>query len=411
MWFDRFDVYHVLVNLGIAYVPVAFVMMILYGSGDIISHFQNEGCTMHFYKNDGVDRDNIQAIFFASLGAWAIATKIFGLKFNETIGDILNPTSFFYIASVGLGVTAIVMTQFGVYTGSCASVAADAVAQKINGQIQEMEIYAGIVFSLLLAFALNNMDLVSYISGNDSKTIILLYTNAWSFCAWVLRLLFSVFLVIALVDDGKNSFYLDHGNKLLEATTCLTEVALVDTSTAKFKAFEKIELAEVTYPSGNIKVVPNPTMVALLWSVIAAVSVEGLLRIGEVLPKYVGDAAPPVLKENQLSLMCGAKFMGFYSDVVLSIFVFVLIMSNEIAACPLLDPSDGTVETVYWISIFFITQGFLSGAWKSYTFHSKFGEKAATEAGRVWGQGGYTPMLPGKSAPSVVQVRSVGSEF
>lgn len=397
--FDRFDVYHVLVNLCVAYVPVGVVMLVMYGAGDVISHFQNEGCEMHFYKNNGVNRENIQAIFFSALGAWAISSKIFGLKFHESFTDMVNPKAFFTVAAVALGITSVVMTQFGVLTGSCRSLATtDSVAVKINGEITTMLLYGGVVFSLLLAFALNNLDIVSYRTQNDTKNLIYLYTNAWTVMAWVLRLMFSIATLVMLTDDDKNSFYLDHGNTLLESTTCLAAISQVDTSTAEFKAFEKIELATVTYPGGNIKVVPNSTMVALLWSVIAVASLEGLLRLCEMLPIYFKDKKtyPLFLEKFQMQIMSCAKILGLYSDVVISIFIFVLIMSNEVAACPLLDPTDGSVEFVYWLSILFLVQGLMSGAWKDYTFHSKYDEKAALGAGRTWGQGGYSPVA-GKS--------------
>lgn len=403
--FDRFDAYHLFVNLAQAYTPVGLVMIVMYGAGDVISHFQNVGCEMHFYQNDGVDRENIQAIFFAAIGSWAIATKIFGLQFHESITDMFNPKAFFYVAAVVLGITSVVMTQFGVLTGSCRSLASDNdVVARINGEVKTMLLYGGVVFSLLLSFAINNLDIVSYRSFTDSKTVIFLYTNAWSMVALTTRLLLSSFLVVMLQDDGKNSFYLNHGNTLLESTTCLASLAVIDTNTAEYKLFESIDLAKITYPSGNIKVVPHESMVNLLWSVVAIAGVEAVLRLAETIPNYAPKGTyPEVLAEYQIHFSCCARFLGFYSDVILSLFVFVLIMSNEIASCPLLDPTDGTVEVVYWLSILFLIQGVVSGAWKDYTFHGKFDEAAAKKAGWTWGQAGYSKVdsfsFPTPSAP------------
>lgn len=331
-------------------------MIVVYGSGDVITHFNQKSCDIDFMKDNDVTREHIQAIFFGALGSWSIAHNIYGEVFPKEI-KVINFRAMFYWFSFILGMTTIILTQYGVFTGSCKlETGHDSTIESVNGRVTAIEIYAGIVFTLLLALSVNNMEILSH-QQEDGKRILVKFTNEMSLFTWVTRILFTAFLIVVVTSD---SFYKDHGNTQLAHTTCKTEAARINKDSVAYKFYESIELRSVDYDSSGEPVVDkNDNMVNTLWSLVAALSVEFLFRVTEIYQMYYGEGDMQN-SDTMRKVMVGSKFAAFYTDIVLAIFTYSLIMSNDIAACPLLNPDDNAVQNVYWSSILYLVAGFIT---------------------------------------------------
>ena len=261
-------------------------MIVVYGSGDVITHFTQESCNIDFMNDNDVTREHIQAIFFGALGSWSIAHNIYGEVFPKEI-KVINFRAMFYWFSFILGMTTIILTQYGVFTGSCKlETGDDSTIESVNGRVTAIEIYAGIVFTLLLALSVNNMEILSH-QQEDGKRILVKFTNEMSLFTWVTRILFTAFLIVVVTSE---SFYKDHGNTQLAHSTCKTEAARINKDTVAYKFYESIELRSVDYDSSGEPVVDkNDNMVNTLWSLVAALSIEFLFRATEIYQMYYGE--------------------------------------------------------------------------------------------------------------------------
>ena len=118
---------------------------------------------------------------------------------------VINFRAMFYWFSFILGMTTIILTQYGVFTGSCKlETADDSTIESVNGRVTAIEIYAGIVFTLL-PLSVNNMEILSH-QQEDGKRILVKFTNEMSLFAWTTRILFTAFLIVVVTSD---SFYKD----------------------------------------------------------------------------------------------------------------------------------------------------------------------------------------------------------
>lgn len=351
-------IYHGLSNLFVAYVPVAFVMLTVYG-GEVIGHFDNDKCSISFMNDNDLTRDTIFGLLFGTLGSYSIMQKIFKRPDDMKVIDV---GTFFFFAAVSLGIVVIIMTQYGVLTARCEDSDLDS---SLNGEVKMIEMYAGIIFTLMLAFSINNMDIISHYESegkSESPRVVLGYTSALSLTSWVIRILFAAFLLQMM---SSNTFKEDHANEnALGSTACLAQASKIDTDSESYKAYQRIEIAEPKYDGLTLKSVdPNQTMLNLLYSVLAALGIEGVVRLLEMYGRYAKDSG---LGQSIRMVMWGNKVLAIYGEIVLAMFIYSLTMANDVAACPLLDPHKGTVQNVYWTSVVYILFGFFCTAFKEF---------------------------------------------
>lgn len=344
--------YHVMTNLFVAYVPVAFVMLIIYG-GDVISHYDDEQCTIDFLNKHDVNRDHIYAILFATLGSYSIANKIYKTpEKNQFLGSF----TFFFGSSVILSYAVLIMTLYGVLTAHCSATPDD---NSLNGEVYMIDIYSGVLLTLMLSFAVNNMGILSHFEKDDSlgPRIVIGYTNTLILTSWVIRIIFSAFLLQMMTSD---SFMEDSGNKdKLLSSQCIASVQKVDTESQRYKLYEAIELGKVNKDEIDV----NERMRTLLYVILAALGTEAALRGLEVMSRYTKTE---MYEEYTKTFLFAPKILALFTEICLALFVYTLTLSNDIAACPLLDPNKGTVQNVYWSSVTYVVFGFAMAAFREY---------------------------------------------
>lgn len=382
------DVIHATLSALSGYVFVAFIMFIIYGT-DVVQHFSNDGCEMAFMDKHKVNRNTIQAIFFAAAGAFAIAVRVYGLQRNDKLTDVINGKVVFFFISLMLSVCAGVMTLYGVYSGSCNNQDTNAaVASAINGKIDAMGIFAGVTWSLLMTFALLDLDVVAWRTATG-KTAVVLYTHVFTLTGWVIRLVFVACVLSVMSEENETKFFENYGNDKVATAAC----AAVNKDIPDW--YKGIWFGtEGVHSNGQLYIKRNDWMWALLWSVIAALVLEFLLRLEEGVvvmgERKNWNTIPAWFKNGRPYYMTLARILQFFSNTVIALEVFVLITSTEYAACPLFNQSNKLIETIYWTSILHTFMGFVSLIWKEYNFHEDANPKFIQRAGNVYEKKSYT---------------------
>jgi hypothetical protein len=379
------DLLYYAISINTVYILVALVMLVVWGE-DIHNHFERTGCSVDYNSpHSAADSSQVQAIFFASIGAFLIGTRVFKIQVSEELMESMNWRAGFFLITLMLTLAWGFMTVLTVYTGSCASIATDTVVrQHINGEINMMSSFGGLLWSLLLAIAINDLDVVPIKNDDDTKSknrIIVLFTHSFTLSKWALRLILGSLLVALLDDDDNNNFYINHGNKAIgtePCTTAITNLGADYTDSTEYKTFERIELAKVDYATATLTI--NTKMHALAWTIVALAIVELFLRLNEIIvvwKKERGVSINVTMEKSRNWCLGCAKGLAFVGDIIMGIFLAVLVFENEIAACPLLDPKDSLVKTIHWMSVLYIFHGVVSALWKEYKFHGKIDPKVA----------------------------------
>ena len=314
-----------------AYARVAYVMLIVFGS-EVISRYSDEKCDTEFLSGNFVVRDNINYLLFASLFSYACGTMVFTTDSeNSTTQDKI-------LSGLYSRVHNSILTQFAVVTSHC-----EAIDPKIDGDVDGLLPYAIILFTLMVAHSISNTTFVNLTGEGDSNARI----QKWFHLSnWIIRLLFVSFLLNLLMHDRFDNESLN--GKQQKKASC---IGAMDSNHEEFEWYKTISLADFNTSKigGKSVEVPhekNENMYIVIWTVLGVLILEGVLKMLSYLQIFD-------MESSSVGIIIGDIY-GLFVDISLAIVLMSLTLANDIAACPMFDPYESRVRTVYIFAVVYI---------------------------------------------------------
>ena len=319
-----------------AYARVAYVMLIVFG-GEVISRYSHEKCQIEFASGNFVVRDNINYVLFASLFCYASGTMLFTTESKNEITQQLS--QYLKLLSAILACTTIILTQMAVFVSHC-----DADDKSIDGEVDGLYQYAVILFTLMVAHSISNTQTVNKTGeAEDTNPKI----HRWfQLSNWIIRILFVSFL-LDLVSHGRFNEESLNGRQQ-KKSSC---IGAMDVNHEEFEWYKHISLTDFQTVNlgGKTLEMPhdaNPTMYALLWSVLGLLIVEAFFKALSYFEIYK-------MQESYAAIILG-DLHGLAVDISLALVLFSLTFANDIAACPIFDPWESRARTVFVIAAVYI---------------------------------------------------------
>lgn len=361
-----------------AYIPVAFIMSHVYG-WVIDDAYNRDSCTKWFYDRHDLNQNIGMAIFFAAVGAFSLSftmsnTNILSWK------DWFNMKSWWAFLAQILGCASLITVYFAVFTGSCSS----ATVADANGYIDFMVVFAGITMALLLSFAFLHLGVISFREKDEGDYYLIYEDTQYLFLiGWLLRVAVAGLFIRIMWENNRNDAYNNYGNTALSTTLCLNAEndALQDTTKPERETFERIALFYVNYPTGaaaSLVLTPNWKMLGAAWAIIGMESVVFLFVLLEFVSRMFNRSIP-FFSSYKRYFITVSRALTLVSMILIAILVFSLIMLNDVAACPVLDPEKWTVNALLWVVILIIIHGYTCYLYKTLRINSKTTIESAKE--------------------------------
>ena len=319
--------------LSLAFTMAAFSAMQTYGN-DAVSSFDHSACSVYYFTNVADVRSSSRALYVA--GFISLFAGVFAHK-TETDKDDSQRVAFVADLGILVGVLSIVvsglLSMIVVFSGTCTH----GVGDIRNNSNDDIKVYAAVVLSLCLMQAYLKIG----ISPIDFRGPLhpTCYIN---FADLSVRIILSGMLTALMSSTGQ--YFKDNYSDIAKADTYACLLASTTTSQADLDRFKPIRIAEIK-GNGTIDIVTskpadyvvevNQAMAGYIYSVIAALAIEAIMR------KLESDEKIDP-KWEYLS-----RTLALYSDLALSIFMYSLFMENSIMACTLLKADNDTIEWIY----------------------------------------------------------------
>lgn len=395
-------------NLTTIFIPIGTIMSIIYGVGVNIHHDDDECYVWHF---DGGDRansnvrenmDNTIAVFFAGISAIAIY-MLFTL-FDSPNDDPLERLWYwtrnvvFGFGGAVLVSTAVWQIQMGALTGFCTvtSPTGEYLDNK-NGRVHDMPLYSGVVLTVLLCAAfhrvgptthlLNPWAMPSTVTVKTSKSA---YEILEGIVGSVTRIVFS-WLLFRMFTRSNSTFFSSY--VIPTTSACTTALGKLSIDTKDARTFENVEVGHYVNGTWNT----NDNLVRLTYALVVFSTLEMIVRLIEIYVSFANGKKPKWIGSMVVDGI--VRVLGLTSDVILSVFVFVFLKENEVAACGVLDPSHWDVRVIYRMTAWFIVQVYLV-----YWLRTEYGKMVRqTTIGDAWAglfvksSDGYGSAVPKKN--------------
>jgi hypothetical protein len=376
------------------YVPIGVIMLIVYGL-DATAHYEADACEVQAFDDTNTRRDRAMWLLFGGLAGLAGGgvTKINRRSTESTDpfwmcvervthaykDKLITLENLCLLTSLGFISASLWYIMMSALTGSCPNTA-DA---KIVGRVENVDIYAGILASLIAASAIadTGFQVLGSASGSSlehGESTILQGTTTTSMIRGVLQTWFAGYLVYML-DTNDADFASNYVNKHMTGSACAAAIHNGVLAGDDAKWFEDhLSLAEVTVPFGIVTVSVSATMRRLSYAFLFFSLLEVCCRVvdvgyGWVAGKTMNGAMAKMLAAVVIVSVLTGGFMA-------AVFGFTLQMENIAAGCPVFESDYWLIHNMYWVFIAFFISQLLERLW---SFMQHTSAKSAAGIGKV----------------------------
>jgi hypothetical protein len=376
------------------YVPIGVIMLIVYGL-DATAHYEADACEVQAFDNTNTRRDRAMWLLFAGLAgiAGGGVTKV-NRRSTESTDSIwmcvervtnaykdklFSLENVCLLASLGFISASLWYIMMSALTGSCTNTA-DAI---LVGRVENVDIYAGILASLIVASAIADTGFqvvgsTSSSSLENGESTVLQGTTATSMIRCVMQTWFAGY-VAYMMDKSDAHFANNYINKRMAGSACAAafQGGVMDGDDATW--FEDhLSLAKVTVPFGVVTVSVSATMRRLAYAFVFFSVLEFAARGVDVCYGWVAGKPMDGPKANTLEAV--VIFSVLTGGFMAAVFGLTLQLENIAAGCPTFESDYWLINNMYWVFIVFVLSQLLERMW---SFMQRTAAKSAAGNGRL----------------------------